>query len=130
MKWTMNIFIVTYIKKSTLSNHKSNRLKIDPILHQTVPANMYISKANYKIALFHSLLRCLWDISERFNLAPTSQPPGSQQAQTWTTYVEVLNREYTNEPKCEETYLLTCAPNDDSNQPAHPRYLIKVSLSA
>ena len=27
---------------------------------------------------------------------------------------------------CEKPYLLTCAPNEDSNQPAHPRSLIRV----
>ena len=27
-----------------------------------------------------------------------------------------------------KTYLLTCAPNEDSNQPAHPRSLFKESL--
>ena len=32
----------------------------------------------------------------------------------------------TNEPKREKTYLLTCTPNEDSNQPAHPRSLIRV----
>ena len=29
-------------------------------------------------------------------------------------------------PKREKTYLITCAPNEDSNQPAHPRSLIRV----
>ena len=29
-------------------------------------------------------------------------------------------------PKCEQTYLLACAPNEDSNQPAHPLSLIRV----
>ena len=31
-----------------------------------------------------------------------------------------------NEPQCEKTYLLTCAPNEDSDQPARPRSLIRV----
>ena len=31
-----------------------------------------------------------------------------------------------NEPQREKTYLLTYAPNEDSNQPAHPRSLIRV----
>ena len=30
------------------------------------------------------------------------------------------------EPQREKTYHLTCAPKDDSNQPAHPRSLIRV----
>ena len=30
------------------------------------------------------------------------------------------------EPQCEKTYILVCVPNGDSNQPAHPRSLIKV----
>ena len=35
---------------------------------------------------------------------------------------------FTNEQQCEETNLLTCAPNEDSNQPAHPRSLIRVFI--
>ena len=31
-----------------------------------------------------------------------------------------------NELQREKTYLLTCVPNEDSNQPAHARSLIKV----
>ena len=31
-----------------------------------------------------------------------------------------------NEPQREKTYLQTCAPNEDSNQTAHPRSLIRV----
>ena len=31
-----------------------------------------------------------------------------------------------NEPQCEKTYLLTCAPNEDSKQPAHPCILISL----
>ena len=30
------------------------------------------------------------------------------------------------EPQREKTYLVTCEPNEDSNQPAHPRCLIRV----
>ena len=30
------------------------------------------------------------------------------------------------EPQREKTYLVTCGPNEDSNQPAHPRSLIRV----
>ena len=30
------------------------------------------------------------------------------------------------EPQRKKTYLLACAPNEDSNQPAHPRNLIRV----
>ena len=30
------------------------------------------------------------------------------------------------EPQREKTYLQTCAPNEDSDQPAHPRSLIKI----
>ena len=30
------------------------------------------------------------------------------------------------EPQREKSYLLTCAPNEDSNQPAHPRSLISL----
>ena len=33
-----------------------------------------------------------------------------------------------NELKREKTYLLTCASNEDSNQPAHPRSLIRVFI--
>ena len=42
---------------------------------------------------------------------------------------EILRRNshfQSNGPQCEKTYLLTCAPNEDSNQPAHPRSLIRV----
>ena len=28
--------------------------------------------------------------------------------------------------QCQKTYLLTCAPNEDTNKPAHPRSLIRV----
>ena len=34
----------------------------------------------------------------------------------------------TNEPQLQKTYLLTCLPNEDSNQPAHPRSLISVFI--
>ena len=33
---------------------------------------------------------------------------------------------YDNEPQCMKTYLLTCAPNEYSNEPAHPYSLIRV----
>ena len=33
------------------------------------------------------------------------------------------------EPKREETYLLTCATNEDSNQPAHLRTQIRVFVT-
>ena len=35
---------------------------------------------------------------------------------------------YNTEPQCDRTYLLTCAPNKDSNQSAHPRSLNRVSI--
>ena len=31
-----------------------------------------------------------------------------------------------NEPQRQKTYLLTCAPNEDSDHPAHPRSLISL----
>ena len=51
-----------------------------------------------------------------------------------------ISRRTTNQTECNEeslwymnrksrkTYLTTCAPNEDSNQPAHPRSLIRVSV--
>ena len=36
------------------------------------------------------------------------------------------NTKCKNEPQRKKTYQLTCAPNEDSNQPAHPRSLIRV----
>ena len=41
--------------------------------------------------------------------------------------VKTLKRE--EEPQCVKTYLLTCAPNEDSNQPVHPRSLISLRCS-
>ena len=32
-------------------------------------------------------------------------------------------------PQRQATYLLTCAPNEDSNQPAHPRSLIRIFVA-
>ena len=33
-----------------------------------------------------------------------------------------------DKPQCEKAYLLTCAPDEDSNQPANPRNLIRLFL--
>ena len=41
--------------------------------------------------------------------------------------VKTLKKE--EEPQCVKTYLLTCAPNEDSNQPAHPRSLMSLRCS-
>ena len=40
------------------------------------------------------------------------------------TRLDVFNK--INEPKWGKAYLPTCAPNEDSDQPAHPRSLIRV----
>ena len=40
-----------------------------------------------------------------------------------TTIVDLVE---TNQPQHEKMYLLTCAPNEDSNQPAQPRSMIRV----
>ena len=36
----------------------------------------------------------------------------------------------TNVPQLEKTYLLTCLPNEDSNQPAHPLSLTRFFVVA
>ena len=42
-------------------------------------------------------------------------------------YVYVLiQASQSNEQKCQKTYLLTCAPSEDSDQPAHSRRLIGI----
>ena len=42
----------------------------------------------------------------------------------------LMNSCYEQEPQCKETYIRTCAPSEDSDQPAHPRSLIRIFTGA